>query len=71
MQIPRFAPDDSRLMRSFIRAGWQKSDWWLVALLGACLVAGYLFAGMSSHVVNDGMTAADRAAREVVMSGGA
>lgn len=55
-------------MRSFIRAGWQKSDWWLVALLGACLVAGYLFAGMSSHVVADGMTSADRAAREMVMS---
>jgi membrane-associated phospholipid phosphatase len=55
-------------MRSFIRAGWQKSDWWLVALGAVCLIAGYLFAGMSSHVVADGMTEADRAAREMVLS---
>jgi membrane-associated phospholipid phosphatase len=55
-------------MRSFIRPGWQKSDWWLVALGVACLIAGYLFAGMSSHVLADGMTSADRAAREMVMS---
>ena len=55
-------------MRSFIRPGWQKSDWWLVALLGACLVAGYLFAGMSSHVVADGMTNADHAARDMVLA---
>jgi membrane-associated phospholipid phosphatase len=55
-------------MRSFIRPGWQKSDWWLVALGVACLIAGYLFAGMSSHVLADGMTSADRAAREMVMA---
>lgn len=55
-------------MRSFIRPGWQKSDWWLVALGAACLVAGYLFAGMSSHVLADGMTSADRAARDMVMA---
>jgi undecaprenyl-diphosphatase len=55
-------------MRSFIRPGWQKSDWWLVALGVACLIAGYLFAGMSSHVQADGMTSADRAAREMVMA---
>lgn len=54
-------------MRSFIRPGWQKSDWWLVALGVACLIAGYLFAGMSSHVLADGMTSADRAARDMVM----
>jgi membrane-associated phospholipid phosphatase len=55
-------------MRSFIRPGWQKTDWWLVALGVGCLIAGYLFAGMSSHVVSDGMTSADRAAREMVMA---
>ena len=55
-------------MRSFIRPGWQKSDWWLVALGVACLIAGYLFAGMSSHVLADGMTSADRAARDMVMA---
>lgn len=55
-------------MRSFVRAGWQKSDWWLVALVVACLIAGYLFAGMSAHVTSDGMTAADRAARDMVMT---
>ena len=55
-------------MRSFIRAGWQKSDWWLVALVVGCLVAGYLFADMSSHVVQNRMSEADRAAREMVLA---
>ena len=39
-----------------------------MALGVACLIAGYLFAGMSSHVLADGMTSADRAARDMVMS---
>lgn len=55
-------------MRSFIRPGWQKSDWWLVALFGACLIAGYLFAGIGSEVVENEMLSADYAAREAVLS---
>lgn len=58
-------------MRSFVRLwwkGWQQSDWWLVALLGGCLVAGFLFAGFGSEVVENEMLGLDRAARDWVMA---
>lgn len=55
-------------MRSFVRAGWQKSDWWLVALLAACLVMIYLFAGMGSQVTQGDMREIDVAFRNFAMA---
>jgi undecaprenyl-diphosphatase len=54
-------------MRSFVRAGWQKSDWWLVALLAASLAMVYLFAGMSSQVTQGDFREIDVAFRNFAL----
>ena len=58
-----------RLLGSpFMRVGWQRSDWWLVALFFACLFAGYFFAALTSDVVEGDLREIDRAVRELVLT---
>lgn len=58
-----------RLLGSpFIRVGWQRSDWWLVALFFACLFAGYFFAELTSDVVEGDLREIDRNIREFVLT---
>lgn len=58
-----------RLLRSpFIRVGWQQSDWWLVALLVACLIAAYLFAGFGSRVVAGDLRDMDQSVRNFAIA---
>ena len=55
-------------MRSFVLAGWRKSDWWLVVLLAACLMMIYLFAGMGTQVTQGDMREIDVAFRNFAMA---
>ena len=55
-------------MRSFVRPGWQKSDWWLVVLFVACLIAGFLFAGVGSRVLQGDLRELDRSFRDFAIA---
>lgn len=58
-----------RLLGSpFMRVGWQRSDWWLVALFFACLFAGYFFAELTSDVLEGDLREIDRTVRELVLT---
>lgn len=58
-------------MRALIREGlkgWQRSDWWLVALFVGCLIAAWLFAGVHSRVASNQLLGVDYAARDWAMA---